>query len=82
MRSAFEAGGTEKDTRPLGRRPGPGQRLDAGSRGQGVRTSFRHSQMSTTSSDTFMIAPSEATSESAWDPAVGPQESPAKPSER
>jgi len=35
MRSAFEAGGTEKEAGPLGRRPGPGLRLDAGSRGKG-----------------------------------------------
>ncbi|TNN63373.1 hypothetical protein EYF80_026395 [Liparis tanakae] len=35
-----EAGGTEKETGPLGRRPGLGQRLDAGSRGKesGTRT--------------------------------------------
>jgi len=32
MRSAFEAGGSEKEAGPLGRRPGPSQRLDAGSR--------------------------------------------------
>jgi len=28
MRSVFEAGGTQKEAGPLGRRPGPGQKLD------------------------------------------------------
>jgi len=32
---ALEAGGTEKEAGPLGRGPGPGQKLDAGSRGSG-----------------------------------------------
>jgi len=32
MRSAFEAGGTEKEAGPLGWRPCLGQRMDAGSR--------------------------------------------------
>jgi len=38
-----EVGGTRKEAGPLGRRPGLGQRLDAGSRGKGSgpRTSFR-----------------------------------------
>jgi len=34
MRAAFEAGGTGKEARPFGRRPGLGQRLDAGSMGK------------------------------------------------
>ncbi|TNN31285.1 Calcium-binding mitochondrial carrier protein Aralar1 [Liparis tanakae] len=34
MRSAFEAGGTEKEAGPMGRRPGLGQKLDAGSWGK------------------------------------------------
>ncbi|TNN45116.1 Glycosyltransferase-like protein LARGE1 [Liparis tanakae] len=34
MRSAFEAGGAEKEAGPLERRPGPRQRLDAGARTQ------------------------------------------------
>jgi len=35
VRSPFEAGGPEKEAGPLGKRPGLGQRLDAGSRGKG-----------------------------------------------
>jgi len=35
MRLAFEAGDTEKEAGPMGRRSGPGQRLDAGAMGSG-----------------------------------------------
>jgi len=34
MRLAFEAGSTKKEAGALGKRPGPGQGLDAGSRGK------------------------------------------------